>query len=220
MVRRCSWATAHRRHHPRAVLPPIVTRQRICPSKPDAFPRRPLRPTPSLSAKDPQFLYASVESNLRPAVVELTGLGLSRSAPRLHLPCRTEASCGRSRWQRRRCSSSAARQFLLVLLVMDPWHSVFSCSVAMYLPGVVPPACSGLAVVPVLMFPDGEDYVPSMRQGFLLEWTVSSDDCPKCEASGGQCRYANDGTGFSAQLFGVYPDKCGELRKINRRCQP
>ncbi|KAI5013351.1 hypothetical protein ZWY2020_028305 [Hordeum vulgare] len=54
----------------------------------------------------------------------------------------------------------------------------------MYLPGVVPPACSGLAVVPVLGFLDGEDYVPSMRQGFLLEWTVSSDDCPKCEASG------------------------------------
>lgn len=89
-------------------------------------------------------------------------------------------------------------------------------------PGIVPPACSGLAVVPVLGFPDGEDYVPSMRQGFLLEWTVPSDDCPKCEASGGQCRYANDGTGFSCSCSGgVYPDKCGELRKTNRRqCQP
>ncbi|VAH71725.1 unnamed protein product [Triticum turgidum subsp. durum] len=74
--------------------------------------------------------------------------------------------------------------------------------------GDLPPACR-LSVVPVLGFPGGDGYVPSMRQGFLLEWTVPSDDCPKCEASGGQCRYANDGTGFSCHCSGdVYPEKC------------
>uniref|UniRef100_A0A8R7TR18 Wall-associated receptor kinase C-terminal domain-containing protein n=1 Tax=Triticum urartu TaxID=4572 RepID=A0A8R7TR18_TRIUA len=76
----------------------------------------------------------------------------------------------------------------------------------------LPPACS-LSVVPVLGFPDGNSYVSSMRQGFLLEWTLS-DECPKCEASGGQCRYANAGTGFSCNCSdGVRPDKCGESRK-------
>ncbi|VAH55939.1 unnamed protein product [Triticum turgidum subsp. durum] len=68
------------------------------------------------------------------------------------------------------------------------------------------PACR-LSVVPVLGFPGGDDYVRSMKQGFLLEWTVPSDNCPKCEASGGQCRYANDGTGFSCHCSGdVYPE--------------
>ncbi|KAF7034596.1 hypothetical protein CFC21_045588 [Triticum aestivum] len=78
-------------------------------------------------------------------------------------------------------------------------------------PGVVPPACN-LSVVPVLGFPDGDDdYVQSMRQGFLLEWAVPSGDCPKCEASGGQCRYASDGTGFSCNCSGVsHPEKCGK----------
>ncbi|VAH55931.1 unnamed protein product [Triticum turgidum subsp. durum] len=77
------------------------------------------------------------------------------------------------------------------------------------------PACR-LSVVPVLGFPGGDDYVRSMKQGFLLEWTVPSDNCPKCEASGGQCRYANDGTGFSCHCSGdVYPEMCGELTKIN-----
>nr|BAJ98781.1 predicted protein [Hordeum vulgare subsp. vulgare] len=79
---------------------------------------------------------------------------------------------------------------------------------------VVPPACR-LSVVPVLGFQDDDDYVLSMRQGFLLEWTVPSDDCPKCEASGGQCRYANDGTGFSCHCSGdVYPEKCGGSTRI------
>ncbi|XP_045090507.1 LEAF RUST 10 DISEASE-RESISTANCEUS RECEPTOR-LIKE PROTEIN KINASE-like 2.5 isoform X2 [Aegilops tauschii subsp. strangulata] len=73
----------------------------------------------------------------------------------------------------------------------------------------LPPACR-LSIVPVLGFPDGDNYVPSMRQGFLLEWAVPSDNCAKCEASGGLCRYANDGTGFSCHCSGdVYPDKCG-----------
>uniref|UniRef100_A0A453DSH4 Wall-associated receptor kinase galacturonan-binding domain-containing protein n=2 Tax=Aegilops tauschii subsp. strangulata TaxID=200361 RepID=A0A453DSH4_AEGTS len=36
----------------------------------------------------------------------------------------------------------------------------------------LPPACN-LSVVPVLGFPDGDNgYLQSMRQGFLLEWTV------------------------------------------------
>ncbi|KAM3197991.1 hypothetical protein ACQJBY_073216 [Aegilops geniculata] len=48
-----------------------------------------------------------------------------------------------------------------------------------------------------------------MRQGFLLEWTVPSGDCPKCEASGGQCRYASEGTGFSCNCSGVaHREKC------------
>ncbi|VAH55938.1 unnamed protein product [Triticum turgidum subsp. durum] len=73
------------------------------------------------------------------------------------------------------------------------------------------PACR-LSVVPVLGFPGGDDYVRSMKQGFLLEWTVPSDNCPKCEASGGQCRYANDGTGFSCHCSGdVYPETVGSL---------
>ncbi|KAM3346358.1 hypothetical protein ACQJBY_020748 [Aegilops geniculata] len=81
--------------------------------------------------------------------------------------------------------------------------------------GDLPPACR-LSVVPVLGFPGGDGYVPSMRQGFLLEWTVPSDDCPKCEASGGQCRYANDGTGFSCHCSGdVYPEKCGDSGKTS-----
>ncbi|XBI15162.1 hypothetical protein VPH35_057632 [Triticum aestivum] len=83
-------------------------------------------------------------------------------------------------------------------------------------PGVVPPACR-LSVVPVLGFPGGGDYVRSMKQGFLLEWAVPSDNCPKCEASGGQCRYANDGTGFSCHCSGgVYPEKCGGSKKTTR----
>ncbi|KAM0858293.1 hypothetical protein ACQ4PT_047916 [Festuca glaucescens] len=77
----------------------------------------------------------------------------------------------------------------------------------------LPPACS-LSVVPVLGLPYGEEYVGSMRRGFLLEWTVPSDNCPRCMASGGQCRYRNDGTGFSCNCSGaVYPDECGEFRK-------
>uniref|UniRef100_A0ACD5TR72 Uncharacterized protein n=1 Tax=Avena sativa TaxID=4498 RepID=A0ACD5TR72_AVESA len=62
-------------------------------------------------------------------------------------------------------------------------------------PGDLPPACS-LSVVPVLGFPGGDDYVGSLRGGFLLEWTVASDNCPKCVASGGECRYGNYGDGF------------------------
>jgi hypothetical protein len=82
-------------------------------------------------------------------------------------------------------------------------------------PGNLPPACR-LSVVPVLGVPGGVDeYVGSMKGGFLLEWTVPSDNCPRCVASGGQCRYRNDGTGFSCNCSGaVYPDQCGELRKL------
>uniref|UniRef100_A0A8R7VIS6 Wall-associated receptor kinase C-terminal domain-containing protein n=1 Tax=Triticum urartu TaxID=4572 RepID=A0A8R7VIS6_TRIUA len=76
----------------------------------------------------------------------------------------------------------------------------------------LPPSCR-LAVVPVLDFAKGSDYAASMRQGFLLEWTVASDDCSNCVASGGRCRYANDGMGFSCSCSdGVRPDKCGEFR--------
>ncbi|KAF7027383.1 hypothetical protein CFC21_039428 [Triticum aestivum] len=76
----------------------------------------------------------------------------------------------------------------------------------------LPPSCR-VAVVPVLGFADGSDYVPSMRQGFLLEWLVVSGDCTKCVTSGGQCSYANDGTGFSCNCSdGVRPIDCGSKR--------
>ncbi|EMS46060.1 hypothetical protein TRIUR3_05489 [Triticum urartu] len=75
----------------------------------------------------------------------------------------------------------------------------------------LPPSCR-VAVVPVLGFADGSDYVPIMRQGFLLEWTVASGDCSKCVASGGRCSYGNDGTGFSCHCSdGVRLIECGEF---------
>jgi hypothetical protein len=78
----------------------------------------------------------------------------------------------------------------------------------------VPSACR-LSVVPVLEFPGGDEYVGSMKGGFLLEWTAASDNCPGCVASGGQCRYRNDGAGFSCNCSGtVYPDECGEFTKL------
>ncbi|KAI5004422.1 hypothetical protein ZWY2020_031665 [Hordeum vulgare] len=74
-----------------------------------------------------------------------------------------------------------------------------------------PPACSGLAVVPVLGFRTAR-ITSEHEAGVPAQWTVPSDDCPKCEASGGQCRYANDGTGFSCSCSGgVYPDKCDQV---------
>ncbi|KAM0831188.1 hypothetical protein ACQ4PT_065736 [Festuca glaucescens] len=77
--------------------------------------------------------------------------------------------------------------------------------------GDLPPACR-FSVVPVLGFTSGDEYVGSMSRGFLLEWTVPSDNCPRCVASGGQCRYRNDGTGFSCNCSGgVYPDECDLL---------
>ncbi|KAM3197955.1 hypothetical protein ACQJBY_073200 [Aegilops geniculata] len=80
----------------------------------------------------------------------------------------------------------------------------------------LPPACR-LSVVPVLGFPDSDSYVSSMRQGFLLEWTALLDECPKCEASGGQCSYANDGTGFSCNCDdGLRPDECGSKKKAKK----
>uniref|UniRef100_A0ACD5TQP1 Uncharacterized protein n=1 Tax=Avena sativa TaxID=4498 RepID=A0ACD5TQP1_AVESA len=79
--------------------------------------------------------------------------------------------------------------------------------------GLLPTACR-LSVVPVLGFPGDDEYVGSMKGGFLLEWTVASDNCPRCVASGGQCSYANDGAGFFCNCSGaVYPDECGEFRR-------
>uniref|UniRef100_A0A453DUS5 Protein kinase domain-containing protein n=2 Tax=Aegilops tauschii subsp. strangulata TaxID=200361 RepID=A0A453DUS5_AEGTS len=76
----------------------------------------------------------------------------------------------------------------------------------------LPPSCR-VAVVPVLGFADGSTYVPIMRKGFLLEWTVASGDCSKCVASGGRCSYGNDGTGFSCHCSdGVRRIECGSKR--------
>lgn len=85
--------------------------------------------------------------------------------------------------------------------------------------GGLPPGCN-LSVVPFLGFLDQDAYLGSMRQGFLLEWKLTSGDCPKCTASGGQCRYGNNGTGFSCNCSGaLYPEECGELTKLTA-CPP
>lgn len=83
----------------------------------------------------------------------------------------------------------------------------------------LPPACQ-LSVVPFLGFLDQDAYLGSMRQGFLLEWKLTSGDSPKCTASGGQCRYGNTSTGFSCNCSGaLYPEECGELTKLTA-CPP
>ncbi|XP_062208803.1 uncharacterized protein LOC133910323 [Phragmites australis] len=61
----------------------------------------------------------------------------------------------------------------------------------------IPPGCR-FSVVPTLGAPDGngDDYVGSMKHGFLLEWTGVSGDCPECMASGGKCMYSDNGLGL------------------------
>uniref|UniRef100_A0ACD5VMK0 Uncharacterized protein n=1 Tax=Avena sativa TaxID=4498 RepID=A0ACD5VMK0_AVESA len=82
-------------------------------------------------------------------------------------------------------------------------------------PGDLPPDCR-LSVVPVLGFPGDDEssgLVGSMKGGFLLEWTLASDNCPRCVASGGQCNYTNDGAGFFCNCSGVArPGECGEIK--------
>ncbi|KAG8053522.1 hypothetical protein GUJ93_ZPchr0001g31137 [Zizania palustris] len=85
--------------------------------------------------------------------------------------------------------------------------------------GTPPPGCN-FTVVPVLQRPNGskDGYVASMRNGFLLEWTVASGDCPKCFESGGQCTYADDGLGFACNCSGVmHPEKCGVSHNKRKR---
>jgi len=79
--------------------------------------------------------------------------------------------------------------------------------------GGIPPGCL-FTVVPFLGSPNGngDDYIASMKNGLLVEWKEVPDDCPKCMASGGECRYYGDnGTKFACDCSG---DKCGEFRKL------
>ncbi|KAI4994649.1 hypothetical protein ZWY2020_034290 [Hordeum vulgare] len=105
-------AIATHLRRPQAVLPPTVALlQRICPSKPDvvlaflAGLGLSGADITALIAKDPQFLCAGLESNLRLATVGLTGLGLSRSMlARLVSICpaaRRRAAAGYSRVRQR-----------------------------------------------------------------------------------------------------------------------
>ncbi|KAI5018731.1 hypothetical protein ZWY2020_043619 [Hordeum vulgare] len=113
-----------------SVLPPtIALLQRICPSKPDVVLAFHAglglsgADVAALVAKDPQFLYAGVESNLRPAAVGLIGLGLSRSElARLVSICpaaRRRAAAGSSRPRQ--------RQSPFLLCVALPGSSSLSC---------------------------------------------------------------------------------------------
>ncbi|CAO2180813.1 unnamed protein product [Urochloa humidicola] len=92
----------------------------------------------------------------------------------------------------------------------DGWN--FSSS---YVQGGIPPGCF-FAFVPVLVAPDGngDEYIGSMKNGFLLEWTGVPGDCPGCMASGGECVYDNTGLSFSCNCSGsLRPDKCGQNSK-------
>ncbi|KAL6848221.1 hypothetical protein ACP4OV_022349 [Aristida adscensionis] len=77
----------------------------------------------------------------------------------------------------------------------------------------VRPDCN-VTVVPTLGPLNGskDDYLASMRNGFLLEWAVVSEGCPECMASGGECMYGGDnGLGFACNCSGVMqPEKCGQ----------
>ncbi|KAL6847868.1 hypothetical protein ACP4OV_021996 [Aristida adscensionis] len=80
----------------------------------------------------------------------------------------------------------------------------------------VRPDCN-VTVVPTLGPLNGskDDYLASMRNGFLLEWAVVSEGCPECMASGGECMYGGDnGLGFACNCSGVMqPEKCGQKSK-------
>ncbi|CAO2185524.1 unnamed protein product [Urochloa humidicola] len=74
--------------------------------------------------------------------------------------------------------------------------------------GVMPPGCL-FSFVPTLGDPDGngEDYIASMKNGFLLEWTEVPGHCPECTVSGGVCVY---GDKFACNCSGsLNPEKCG-----------
>ncbi|TVU22053.1 hypothetical protein EJB05_31729, partial [Eragrostis curvula] len=75
--------------------------------------------------------------------------------------------------------------------------------------GGIPPRCT-FSVVPILGASDGNDFVSSMRNGFVLEWAGLSTDCPSCMASGGECMYRDNGLGFACNCSdGIHHEKCG-----------
>lgn len=72
-----------------------------------------------------------------------------------------------------------------------------STNVSVYLGGSIMPShinssngCDTV-VAPVLAYPaaNSSDYAPLLKNGFLLDWTVT--DCTECATSGGRCGYAN-----------------------------
>ncbi|KAG0536688.1 hypothetical protein BDA96_03G085400 [Sorghum bicolor] len=76
--------------------------------------------------------------------------------------------------------------------------------------GGIPQGCL-FAVVPVLGG-NGDDYIASMKNGFLVEWKVDPDDCLECMARGGECTYGGDrATKFDCDCSG---DKCGEFSQL------
>lgn len=83
--------------------------------------------------------------------------------------------------------------------------------------GGVPHGCL-FTVVPVLGAPHGngddDDYVASMRNGFLVDWKAVPGDCPKCMARGGECTYGGPDAEFACDCSG---GKCGEFRKFKTR---
>jgi len=84
--------------------------------------------------------------------------------------------------------------------------------------GGIPPSCF-FAFVPVLVAPrgNGDEYLASLRKGFLLEWTEVPGDCPECMASGGECVYGDTGLTFACNCSGsLRPEKCGRSSKISK----
>nr|CAB3472299.1 unnamed protein product [Digitaria exilis] len=82
-----------------------------------------------------------------------------------------------------------------------------------HIAGGIPVGCL-FSVVPILgvgaMDGNGEDYLGSMRNGFLLEWAdVPAGDCPGCIARGGECTYGDPGMVFVCKCSG---SKCSDVK--------
>ncbi|XP_004968019.1 LEAF RUST 10 DISEASE-RESISTANCE LOCUS RECEPTOR-LIKE PROTEIN KINASE-like 1.2 isoform X3 [Setaria italica] len=86
-----------------------------------------------------------------------------------------------------------------------------------HIQGGIPPGCF-FAFVPILEVPkgNGDEYVVSLKKGFLLEWTTVPGHCPECMESGGECVYGDTGLNFACKCSGtLLPEKCGgSNRKI------
>uniref|UniRef100_K3XPZ1 Wall-associated receptor kinase galacturonan-binding domain-containing protein n=1 Tax=Setaria italica TaxID=4555 RepID=K3XPZ1_SETIT len=79
-----------------------------------------------------------------------------------------------------------------------------------HIQGGIPPGCF-FAFVPILEVPNGngDEYVVSLKKGFLLEWTTVPGHCPDCMESGGECVYSDTGLNFACKCSGtLLPEKC------------
>ncbi|XP_008654825.1 uncharacterized protein [Zea mays] len=81
--------------------------------------------------------------------------------------------------------------------------------------GGVPQGCL-FTVLPTLGAPDGngDDYVASMKNGFLVDWEAVPGDCPKCMARGGECTYGGPDAEFACDCSGGKCGTKGNGRKI------